>query len=1297
MPNRVVMTHIHCRAMRLVVSTFLIAFHTWRTEAFLLTKSNINSVVRKDLSTSSSRHGILSPAVSSRKKHNFSTIAASSTRLHLAAPRRSSGNKSRNSSNKSRSGISIKKKGNAPGKSNSSTKKSLSSPRASSSAPAKSQQASKQQYTAPPWQTISQKDMAKNVQAEKERRQLAQEEGQHVTPFELDDRQAQLQRSTDFLSPQDKALLAWKPFSLNPNKHQVLFQGAFLERQLPPRLGVPEVAFLGRSNVGKSSLLNKLVGKSDLARVGKTPGATASVNLYGVFEDTSKKNVKSEKAVLGLVDLPGFGYAKLNKQTKESVQETAEHYLEQRKELALGVLLVDIRRVPSSDDKAVLAALFDMGLPLIVVATKVDKLSSQRQVDDALNVINLELGLPEGQPLSISSVTGQGVKELWKIILEACEGRVEELRSNVEEGVADEKVVIEADGRSDFFDDDAEIAYSQGYDWVHGSVMYEGDEHDDQYDDYDDEDYDDEDYDDDDSTTRPSAVFLLSSANMPFSANKLIRPMRRLGASVQEDMEVEIATISASPKTPPITQAYDADQITVLSGLEPVRKRPGMYIGSTGPDGLHHLVWEVVDNSVDEALAGHATFITTTINEDGSCTVVDDGRGIPTDIHPKTKVSALETVLTVLHAGGKFENQGGASGYKVSGGLHGVGISVVNALSESVNVWVDRGKKEYSMRFERGLPVTTLEVEDGSGSIVDDDIDEQIKALKEIKIEDGDKDKAQSIKTQQENLKVLQSLQKNRKTGTKVTFLPDIKVFKGEKGTPDITFDPSRLRGRMDEIAYLNAGLVLALKDKRKSKPSVQVFYHAGGLSEYVSELCQTKTPLFPPVKAARGRTKKGASVGSNPLEGLLSDDGFTILSSGSSDADDAGNAISVSVALRWSSDMYTESILSFCNNIRTRDGGSHVDGLKACLTRTVNQMSKKLGVAKESAANLPGEFVREGLTCIVSVSVPEPEFEGQTKGRLGNPEVRPAVDSIVSKELTKLFEFRPELLENIYAKASAAQAAATAARAAREMVRRKTLLTSTVLPGKLADCASRDASESEIFIVEGDSAAGSAKQGRDRRTQAILPLRGKILNIERVAAEKIYQNNELQGLISALGLGVKGAKFDPSSLRYGRIVIMTDADVDGAHIRVLLLTFFYRYQRELIEQGHIYVAQPPLYKLSTGSGRTRKEVYAYDDTTKNAMIREMLGHPEDPNAVEEAVSSGKVTVQRFKGLGEMMPEQLWSTTMDPERRSMLQVTVDDAAIADNILSILMGDSVAPRKNFIAENAEKLGMDDLDF
>ena len=719
----------------------------------------------------------------------------------------------------------------------------------------------------------------------------------------------------------------------------------------------------------------------------------------------------------------------------------------------------------------------------------------------------------------------------------------------------------------------------------------------------------------------------------------------------------------------------------------------------------------MVDNCVDEALAGHATFVSTVINEDGSVTVTDDGRGIPTDLHPVTGVSSLETVLTVLHAGGKFNNQGVDSGYKVSGGLHGVGISVVNALSEVVDVKVHRDGMEHAMRFERGVPtapLASMESDSAATDMVADVANELKRVAQELAavkatVDDDSAEKVKRLKQEKENLTKVQQLAKKRTSGTCVTFLPDSLVFKGENGKPDITFDPSRLTGRMDEIAYLNAGLVLTLQDNRISSDQrrLRVFYHAGGLAEYLELLCQNKTPLFGKGGASSSRKKSaapkkgGTALVADPVSDLLTPDGATILCSGTHTPENGSPPVAVSIALRWSSDMYTESILSFCNNIRTRDGGSHVEGLRACLTRTLNQVAKKAGKAKEGAGNLPGECVREGLTGVVSVSVAEPEFEGQTKGRLGNPEVRPAVDSLLAVELTKLFDWRPDLLEALYAKASEAQAAAAAARAARDMVRRKTLLTSTILPGKLADCASRDPAESEIFIVEGDSAAGSAKQGRDRRTQAILPLRGKILNIERAATEKIYQNNELQGLISALGLGVKGSDFDVKSLRYGKIVIMTDADVDGAHIRVLLLTFFYRYQRELIDHGHVFIAQPPLYKVSSGSGRTRKELYAFSDDDKDRIIMKMQ-RLKDSNEVEEVVSSGKVSVQRFKGLGEMMPEQLWSTTMNPEGRTLLQVTASDAALADQTLSILMGDAVAPRKHFITSQAENMQVDDLD-
>jgi len=626
-------------------------------------------------------------------------------------------------------------------------------------------------------------------------------------------------------------------------------------------------------------------------------------------------------------------------------------------------------------------------------------------------------------------------------------------------------------------------------------------------------------------------------------------------------------------------------------------------------------------------------------------------------------------------------------------------------LSQEVGVEVRRGDKVFEMAFQRGKPMGPISdrkyKDAGDGTVGDAVIT------------------AKAVGNDEDTVNLVNRLRAQRKTGTSVTFLPDIQVFKSDTGKPGIKFDPSRLKGRMDELAYLNPGLVLTLQDNRKQTSSnspmpMDIYYHAGGLEEYVKLLCDTKAPLIVPKKTKKKKQTKASDDlqdNDDPIAKMISQDGSTILISGSSQSstDNKTPPVSIEVALRWSSDMYTESILSFTNNIRTRDGGSHVDGLKTSLTRTLNSLARRTGKLKEGAPNLPGEFVREGLTAIVSVSVTEPEFEGQTKGRLGNPEVRPAVDSTVARALTTLFDFRPDVLDAIYSKATAARDAAAAARAARDVVRRKTLLTSTVLPGKLADCASRDAGESEIFVVEGDSAAGSAKQGRDRRTQAILPLRGKILNVERAPAERIYQNNELQGLISALGLGVKGSEFDEAALRYGKIIIMTDADVDGAHIRVLLLTFFWRYQRELVERGHVYIAQPPLYKLTTGSGKARKERYAYNDPEKEKILTELFGTntdaTDDDNGdgakssqanVDHALKSGKVAIQRFKGLGEMMATQLWTTTMDPETRTLLQVTASDCSLADRTLSVLMGDAVGPRKAFITEMAENLNIEDLD-
>ena len=680
----------------------------------------------------------------------------------------------------------------------------------------------------------------------------------------------------------------------------------------------------------------------------------------------------------------------------------------------------------------------------------------------------------------------------------------------------------------------------------------------------------------------------------------LRRPRPHFRCQLTTSMCTSAPSSPSPPSTPPSPSPYGADDITVLEGLQPVRMRPGMYIGSTGSRGLHHLVYEVVDNAVDEALAGYCTQVRVELHKDGSVSVRDNGRGIPTDPHPVTRKSALETVLTVLHAGGKF----GGSGYSVSGGLHGVGISVVNALSEWLVVDVWRQGQRYTMDFKRGEPQGGLD------------------------------------KVQEEG------------KGTRVRFMPDDEIF-----TTITEFDPAILSQRLDELAYLNAGLEIILaqeEGKNKSgedtgKPSLTTFRHDGGIAEYVESLSSALTPLH----------KEPTTIFFN----------------------DEKKGVEVDVALRWNSDSYTDKLMGFANNIRTVDGGTHLEGMRASLTRTINQHARKSGKLKEGVPNIGGEYVREGLTAIVSVKVPNPEFEGQTKSRLGNPEVRSLVDNIVSRSLIDFFEFHPDIFNLIIEKSLSAMAAAEAAKRAREIVRKKTVLENSTLPGKLADCASRDAEKSEIFIVEGDSAGGSAKQARDRQFQAILPLRGKILNIEKTDDSKIYKNTEIQALITALGLGVRGDEFDQDQLRYGRIVIMTDADVDGAHIRTLLLTFFFRYQRALIEQGHIYIACPPLYKVE----RRQKHVFLYNDAELEDYVQNTL----PPNA--------KYTVQRFKGLGEMMPTQLWNTTMNPLNRQLKRVEVEDAILADQIFTVLMGDRVAPRREFIETHADSLSLEEIDF
>jgi len=792
------------------------------------------------------------------------------------------------------------------------------------------------------------------------------------------------------------------------------------------------------------------------------------------------------------------------------------------------------------------------------------------------------------------------------------------------------------------------------------------------------------------------------------------------------------------------SSSYNSNQIQVLKGLEPVRKRPGMHIGSTGVDGYHHLIWEVIDNSVDEALAGHASYISLEIDEDEdgcTCTIQDDGRGIPVDEHPVTGVSALETVLTVLHAGGKFDDtpgkDGSGGGYKVSGGLHGVGISVVNALSSKLEVMVDRDDTRHTMLFARGFPTSKLLLSPLSSSLskatnFDYDIALQDSTLLNSDDDDSSETstKADTKKNHDKKIQNLQSKIKNilkkRKTGTTVTFLPDNTIFKpiieatksSSKSSSTkkkaITFDVTKIIPKFDEIAYLNPNLILSVVDHRKKvsknkKQQMHVFSHEGGLEEYINLLTISKTPLF----TIKKRKQQIINVKTNDT--YLSVDGTTVLLS----VDNYDNSgISINIALKWSSDQYSESILSFVNNIRTKDGGTHVEGLKVAITRTINSMHKKSSKSSSSDSSsntqsLPGECIREGLTAIISIYIPSPEFEGQTKSRLGNPEVRKIVESFVSTSFTTLIKFySTEILNSIVTKANAAQAASAAARAARDFIRRKNVLSSSILPGKLADCSAsiKDDVKTEIFIVEGDSAAGSAKQGRDRMFQAILPLRGKILNIERATIDKIYNNVELQGLISALGLTIKNDYSESndsntvkkSTLRYDRIIIMTDADVDGAHIRVLLLTFFYRYQRELIEDGYVYIAQPPLYKIKynhvTKSGKKqKKEIYVYTEEEKLIFFNTLKNDDDsaDGNG-NNGIPSSVINIQRFKGLGEMMANQLWTTTMDPKNRKLLQVTLDDAVISDRMCSVLMGDNVAPRREFIRNNADDWNIVDLD-
>ena len=634
-----------------------------------------------------------------------------------------------------------------------------------------------------------------------------------------------------------------------------------------------------------------------------------------------------------------------------------------------------------------------------------------------------------------------------------------------------------------------------------------------------------------------------------------------------------------------VSQQYGADQIQVLEGLEPVRKRPGMYIGSTGEKGLHHLVYEIVDNSVDEALAGFCKNIHVTINEDNSITVEDDGRGMPVDMHPKEKIPAVEVIHTVLHAGGKF----GGGGYKVSGGLHGVGASVVNALSTRMEVEVKRDGNIYALAFERGKTVEKMHV-----------------------------------------------IGQAKETGSKTTFWPDPDIFE------ETVFNFDTLEHRLREMAFLNKGIRITLTDKRDGEEEKEEFHYEGGIKEFVQFINKNKDVIHPDIVYFEAKGKDKTGKGDMEME----------------------------VAFQYT-DRYTELIMSYANNINTVDGGYHLSGFKSALTRVFNDYAKKNKFLKDNDAPLSGDDVREGLTAIVSVKLTNPQFEGQTKGKLGNSEMKGFVESNTNEFFTAFLQENPGQAKIIMNKALQAARAREAARKARDITRKNSVLEGFSLPGKLADCQEKDPALSEIFLVEGDSAGGSAKNGRDRKRQAVLPLRGKILNVEKARLDKILNSDEIKNMITAFGCNI-GDDFDIEKLRYHKIIIMTDADVDGAHIRTLLLTFFYRYMRPLIEGGYIYAAQPPLFQVKKGND----VYYTYSDREQEKLLAELADKP------------GKLTIQRYKGLGEMDFHQLWETTMDYENRTLIQITLDDVTAADEIFTTLMGDKVPPRRKFIEDNAK---------